>query len=197
MYDDLLRCAYEKSDAIIKKVIYKLDDEFVPLKEIIKAVENKLGCNIEGYVSSFNEIIGANESVKKAGAMLFVKCNDNHITYAKILINGDKDSVFQRLSLVHELGLLMITENPLELCSNNNYIASPYISDDITSIEQNDYSSDRFILKEQLANVFALRVLVPCSSFYCSIKKLNDIAKVATIFGVSRNAVLSRIMLVE
>ena len=96
--------------------------------------------------------------------------------------------------MLHELGHLIIND-AAEFNAHDKYVLSTHIDYKITSITKECYDSDKYLLKEQLANIFALRVLMPSEQFYNVTQKFNDISKVSEFFGVTDDAVMSRMMI--
>ena len=113
---------------------------------------------------------------------------------ATIVLNADTDTEFQRFSLLHELGHL-VTFNGDEPIDSSNYILSTHINYNVTSIPKEKYDKNKYLLKEQIANIFALRVLMPSNQFYEKMLELKDISAVAKFFGLTKDAVISRMMI--
>ncbi len=191
MFDDKLKEAYEKSDLILDS-LKNYRNDVMSTQRIVRAVEEAIGCKIIISTCSFSEV---SEDIRKYGAMMRTQVKEDGCNLASIVLNSDNNAKFQRFSLVHELGHLM-TGNLFDN-SNEKYIVSTHINYELTSIPPEDYKENDFLLGEQLANVFALRVLMPKELFYKMVDKMDSFSEIADLFGLERNAVLSRIMLVE
>ncbi len=121
---------------------------------------------------------------------------DENVTEATIIINSSKAAEFQRFSLLHELGHLVTktwtTPSFEEDASTTHYTLSTHIDYDVTNISEKEYRSNSYLLREQIANIFALRVLMPSKQFYQKLRDFNDIEEMADFFGLNKEAVVSR-----
>jgi Zn-dependent peptidase ImmA (M78 family) len=138
----------------------------------------------------------ANKITEDCGAIMSVVPDGKKRQIATIIVNTDKEDRFQRYSLVHELGHLAtgyydVTDK------NTCYTLSPHIQYDITAITNKQLKKDDFIKKEQIANIFALKVLMPFKFFAIQIFKYDDLQSLADFFGVTKDAVRSRAILGE
>lgn len=202
MYDELLRIAYDKSDEIIADL--KIDDTkgMIDSEKVINAVAARVGCKIEVSLLPFSTLQGKVHEdifpqVENCGAMMLTTI-DGSEKVADIVLNEDKGPEFQRFSLIHELGHLSTADNIATLFhADNDYVVSTHIDYKVTSIKRDMYEHNDFLRKEQLANIFALRVLMPRKAFYDAVKRFDSITEVAKCFGLSKAAAVSRIMLVE
>lgn len=194
MFNEDLKIAYEKSDEVLNSLDCP-EYDIPSTQEIVNIVADKVNCKIRVLTCSFHEM---NENLKEYGAMMWTEKTNDEQRIANIVVNSDNDAKFQRFSLVHELGHLMTEFESEDLfVPNEKYIVSTHINYKVTSIPPEKYRNNKFLLNEQKANVFALRVLMPKNSFYSRLNKLDSISDVAKSFGLSRDAVFSRIMLVE
>lgn len=193
MFNPDLRIAYEKSDEVYKALKYTAD-EMVSTQDIVDIVEQKVDCRILVSRTSFSEV---SEKMRNYGAMMWTELNSKNQRIANIVLNSDNNSAFQRFSLVHELGHLMTVQSDDLFIKDEKYVVSTHIDYQVTSISEKDYENDRFLLGEQRANVFALRLLMPQDVFYKKIKEYDRISEVARFFGLTDEAVISRIMLVS
>lgn len=194
MFNEDLKIAYEKSDEVLNSLDCP-EYDIPSTQEIVNIVADKVNCKIRVLTCSFHEM---NENLREYGAMMWTEKTNDEQRIANIVVNSDNDAKFQRFSLVHELGHLMTEFESEDLfVPNEKYIVSTHINYKVTSIPPEKYRSNKFLLNEQKANVFALRVLMPKDSFYSRLNKLDSISDVAKSFGLSRDAVFSRIMLVE
>ena len=199
MYDERLKIAYDKSDEVIKEL--DLDsDEIVATAEVIDYIKKHTNCKTIIVKSmSFKDL----DAAKDCGAMMLVKVKESEnvqapLLEAFIILNSDHAYDFQRFSLLHELGHLMTlntSEASMETVDENKYIVSTHIDYQITRIKEDEYKNDKYLLDEQIANIFALRVLMPTKQFYSVAKKYGEISKIAKFFGVTNDAVISRMMI--
>lgn len=197
MYDEQLSMGYEKSNEILERLKLKRIDVngFIHTNAIIDAVEDVVNCHVKVKECSFKSGIGTEYA--DYGAMMMTHI-ENGERVVEIVLNSDKEIEFQRFSLVHELGHLMTTQNPGDLFQNNEeYVLSTHINYEITDIPKEVYEHDEFLRGEQLANIFALRVLMPNKPFFEQLRQRKNLIEVSKVFGLSPTAVISRIMLVE
>ncbi len=198
MFDEKFKIAYEKSTEVLEKV--KKHPKYRPDSMIETSIV--LDCIKEHYCNNIavTSLSFSNIDIKKPyGAMMlshFSEAEDGTRVPEKavIALNADNDAIFQRFSLLHELGHLIIND-AAEFNAHDKYVLSTHIDYKITSITKECYDSDKYLLKEQLANIFALRVLMPSEQFYNVTQKFNDISKVSEFFGVTDDAVMSRMMI--
>lgn len=77
----------------------------------------------------------------------------------------------------------------------DSYVVSTRISYDLRSITQEDIERDRYLFREQVSNVFALRVLMPGEQFFRKIRELDSVESVARFYEFPPEAVISRMMI--
>lgn len=189
--DDRLEPAYAASDRVVNSLHYKDMEGIIRTTRLIEIVKSILNCNIEVSACDFADV---DRSIKNCGAMMRY-VNDNN-TF-DIVLNTHCDLYFRRLSLVHQLGCLFFNKDVLCNAESDDYLVSSHVSWHITDISKTDYQSNDNLLKEQLANIFALRVLMPYVRFYDALIRYDSITMVADRFGVKSDGVLSRIMLID
>ena len=194
MFDERLKKAYEKSDEVSALLSYK-DDRMISTQEIIDAVKANYKIEIDIATISFSEI----DNLKSYGAMMKTELDGEgkKPQKASIILNADNDIVFQRFSLLHEIGHLVACawEKDDILGNGKKFVVSTHIDYDITNIPEKHYSKNKYMLNEQIANIFALRVLMPTAQFYKKLSEYGDISKVARFFGLTNDAVVSRAMI--
>lgn len=182
--------ATEKANEVIKKLRYH-NDGLVRTEDIIEIVAELANAEIECFYMSFAHA----KIADNYGAMMCVMQNDNeHKKNATIIVNSDKDIKFQRFSLVHELGHL-ITDRCTIVDDENRFTMSAHIQYDITSISEEECKKNAYVKNEQIANIFALRVLMPNSAFKEQLFDSDDFKSIAEFFGVTKDAVRSRALL--
>lgn len=192
--DEEFKIATEMANAVIKKLSYS-NDGLVETKQIISAVTSLISIktDIDCFYTSFSE---ADINSDYGAMMCVVKnkdgCEENQT--ATIVVNSDKDKKFQRFSLVHELGHL-ITGHYTATDNENRYTLSTHIKYDITSISEEACRKSEALKNEQIANIFALKVLMPYDAFSKQLFEHNDFQSVADFFGVTKDAVRSRSLL--
>lgn len=196
--DKEFQIATDSANAVIKKIKYS-GDGLVKTDEIISAVEEILRSerdtptDIECFYTSFS-----NEEINSDyGAMMCVLKNSECTKQrATIIVNSDKDIRFQRFSLIHELGHL-ITNCYTATDKENRFTISAHIKYNITSISLEDCEKDKALKNEQIANIFALKVLMPFKAFSNQLFKHDEFQSIADFFGVTKDAVRSRVLLGE
>lgn len=195
MIDEKLQIAVDTSNIILDKLKEQSnDDKMVQTSRIINLVKAVTNSKIGIDYISFKE----NGLPYQCGAMMRVdkENSDDGLEYKKasIFINSDMDNAYQRFSLVHELGHLM-TERYNTEANDGKYTMSTHIVQDVFSINKKAYDKNDFLLNEQIANVFALRVLIPFEKLRKELRESGDLDAIATSFGVTKEAIISRIAL--
>lgn len=191
MFNDKLKVAYTKSDELCKKLNYK-DERMISTQEIIETAKQNYCRKIDiGYASFFS--LGIK---RPYGAMLKAKVDNNQNPFeAHIILNSDVDARFQRFSLLHEIGHLVTRAWNFDADTSNDFVVSTHIDYKITSLSEEEYENNFYLTNEQIANIFALRVLMPNEQFFKKIMDYNNIGEVAQFFGLTEDAVLSRMMI--
>ena len=149
--------AYDKA-MLVNSQLQRSKEGFVELPEIISVV--KRIANYEDIKVKFIDFSGVSK-LSSVGAMLSTQEKDG-IKTAEILVNSANPAKMQRFSMAHELGHL-ITEVPnyqYETPNDGNFTLSSHINSDITFISDDDCKKDPYIMAEQIANIFALMVLL-------------------------------------
>lgn len=187
--DERIVVAKEKAIEVIEKLKYDGSD-MIDTDRVKEIVSEMTGINISVGRTSFSNLDGDN---RKFGAMMRVNSEEKE---AYIILNNDVDPRFRRFSFVHELGHI-ITNKYNFLVNDKQYTISAHINYDVTSIDIKDSEEDSYLINEQIANVFALLVLMPGNFFVNKLKALDSINDTAEFFGITSEAVLSRIRLGE
>ena len=189
------KIAYNKANLILSQLkINSCRSEMVRTADIIKAVENELGLDIRFTTFDFNRFNTNNSddtlNMGSFGAAMNVFIDEKQ---AVILLNEKETPEMQRFSLVHELGHLMTQE----LSEFSGYKVSTHIDMDITSIPDEILNKEgfEFLIEEQQANIFALLVLIPYELLSKAVKEYNSLDHIAKVFGVEKNAIISRLEL--
>ncbi|MBE6534811.1 MAG: ImmA/IrrE family metallo-endopeptidase [Ruminococcaceae bacterium] len=192
------KIAYEKADEVLARIGYKRQ-EMISTSTVINAVEEMLGVDVKFTDFDFKKLSkNCKVDFDDYGAAMCVS-GDEGARKAVILLNERETPEMKRFSLVHELGHLM-TQNYV---NNGGYQVSTHIDMDITSIPDEilDQQSNKFLIDEQVANIFALLVLIPydmlCTALGEVAKKKKTIEEVADFFGVEISALFSRLKLAE
>ena len=183
------KCAYDAASQVLEKINCKFDS-LVDTTTIMDAVESLTGYDIKFLTVDFSELS------KKSGIDALIQCGaalyaEESKKTALVMVNSQESIKMQRFSLVHELGHLML---------NNMYIAdgfefSAHIDMDITSIPDELWQNNETFKNEQLANVFALLVLIPDTSLLNALSKYDSLDDIAHVFGLEKDALVSRIQL--
>ena len=179
-----LAIAYEKAREV--REFLGLDrrvDNFVSLSDLVSATENISGLSqILIQRCSFSDDPNLHHFATTP-SMLQIKDNS-----ATILVNTDYDANVQRFAVVHELGNILMCDRP----TSSDYVASKYVNPDITAPMPESDSS--YSMRERLANIFAVLVLVHRDIKISDIKK-NGIDRLKSDFGVEEDAIMSRMIL--
>lgn len=188
------KCVYEKAEELLKNIRYE-KGKMVSTSKIIDEVEKVTKTDVKFKEFNFSEIEdekGKKGVFKDCGAAMYVSPGlGKERGEARILLNDRESPKMQRFSLIHELGhLLLEGQNSVD-----GYLFSTHIHMRLTSIPKKEYESDDFLKKEQMANVFALLVLMPEDSFAYAIKEYDSFDDIGHMFGVTKDAVISRLML--
>lgn len=180
-------------DAVISKLDYRVEG-YVDTDSIIRAVSELTNTKISFGYASFSKF--KIPSVSDYGAIMCVTKADGSSGQqtAQIVLNQDKDLKFRRFSLVHELGHLATGKYNVEETSNR-YMLCAHIQYNITAIPEEEYENKPFLEAEEIANIFALKVLMPTKIFAQRMFELKNISEVADCFGVTEDAVCSRSLL--
>lgn len=195
MIDEKLKVGFEQSNRLLDSLLKEIPDNkyMIPTGKIINLVKSITDTRIGIDYKSFSTL--TNKNASNYGAMMSVyKENDNKI--AEIIINSDKEDEYQRFSLVHELGHLMTDKNNFELV-DKRFKLSTHINWNMFTIPKEKYDNSTLLLNEQIANVFALRVLIPFEKLHKKLNECDDLNEIALSFGVTKDAIISRIALGE
>lgn len=193
MNDDRFNIAFEKSNLILEKIDTE-NNKMIDTQQVIDAVSEVTKTEIYVLKADFSGIKNAG----RYGAMMSV-VERGKKRKATIILNSNEniDDKFRRFSLIHELGHLITGKYNVQ--SNvdkkkTKFILSSHIDYALSHISEKEYA-DEFLLNEEIANIFALRVLLPLKLLLVEITKLKDLKKVAAHFGVPEEAVNSRLNL--
>lgn len=192
LYNEDLRIAYERSDEIVKNVMYA-PDRMIDTSRILEYVQREYCREIEVYTTNFERIQSESGSLQNCGAMTRIDF-DSKPRAAYVVLNSNKPLPFQRFALMHQIGHLVTLPPDVQLNPDNFYV-SAHISEDLTKISQKDLTGSYDLLREQIANIFALRVLMPTEQFYRVMRRLGDVQSAAAFFGLTEDAVISRMMI--
>ena len=192
MIDEKLKIAVDKSNELNKMLENeaKLENGMISTKRILHMVQHCTKTRIGVAYLPFSKALGKSSNY---GAMMSVY-NEDEQQVADIIVNSDMDAEYQRFSLIHELGHLMTGKYNVEEKSKG-YKISAHINQDVFSIPKEEYDRDVSLLNEQIANVFALRVLIPFNELMKRIDSNGNLNEIAKSFGVTRDAIISRIVL--
>ena len=179
---------FEKVNDILNLINIE-DDKMVDTEDIRKAVQKLSNCKINISSLPFNKALGNDFSNFGAITSLH-NVKDN--TY-RIIINSEKDMIYQRFSLIHEFGHIVLNAHNFK---EGKFVLSTHIDYDLNHIDDIMEYKDTAIKNEELANIFALCVLLPEKNVKESILK-RGVEETALIYGVSQNAVFSRLMLLN
>ena len=185
--------AYSKAKSVLKELGCQMST-IISTVDILKTVEKLTKTDVKIKYFDFakmDERLEKSYGIAKCGAAMYVT-PDQDDRKAVVLLNTRETAEMQRFSLVHELGHLMLNNMNT---SSSGFLFSTHIDMDITSFNDEDWENNKLLMEEQLANVFALLVLIPYDMLLKAMKKYDSIDDIAKLFGVEKNAVISRIML--
>lgn len=180
-YKKILSKATTAANIVLDEMLSKPNREPLYTDEIKKIIEDRFKVDIEIKSTSFKhfECPACN-----AGAFMCRKKNK-----FVILVNTDKPAAFQRFSIIHEMG--HIATGCLVNDKQNAWIISTNISYAISSIPQKDKNQ----AYEVMANIFALKVIIPMDMLLKQIKAEKGIKYIASYFITDTDAILARIRL--
>lgn len=187
-----LRIAYWRSDEVLANIRVGSDD-LVDVNDVLEYIRSKYFPKLVVYSRSFAGIGSPAGPCDTCGAMARLSNTDGDIN-AVIVVNSDLDPAFQRFALMQQIGHLLTLPPDAEL-DPDSYIVSTRISYDLAAITQEDMNRDRYLLREQVSNVFALRVLMPGDQFFRKIKELDSVESTARFYMLPPEAVISRMMI--
>ncbi len=194
------KAAYEAATKVNRTLYRKYNrDEFISLEDIQNAVQKSTGISIKVSRTSFSEL--CLHECANDYSMMRIKTHVNPATncrerIAEIVVNTDYDAITQRFAVAHELGHIMCHSESInykQIQDNNNFVISKYVHSDITRLMK-QIDKCTYSLNEAVANIFAVLVLVPRKISISDVKK-HDPAEFAKIYGVTEDAILSRMLL--
>lgn len=193
---DEFAIAKEKANEVNKKLIRK-SDSFVSSEKIVEVVEEISGYDIKISFVNFSELGNddTTKALRKSGAILSTVENANE-KKATIFINNENSAPKQRFALVHELGHL-ITSIPnymYEIPNDGLYTISSQINPDITCLSDEMCNNNNYYKAEQVANVFALYVLIPDEITISLLTSLGA-DSLAAKYGVTKESIYSRMLI--
>lgn len=187
-----LRIAYDVSDDVLRGV-RRQPGQLISVKAVLDYVRRRYCPSIELYTRSFTDLSSATGSVADSGAMMSIEF-DGQPKSAVIVLNSDMSTSYQRFSLFQQIGHL-VTLPPDVPVDQNSYHVSTRIDYDLTEITPEELDSDYYLMREQVANVFALRVLMPSDLFYRKLRELDSVHATARFFDLESIAVISRMII--
>ena len=187
-----LKIAYDRSDEILQNIRYEYD-RMIDTNLILDYVRMRYCPVIELYTTSFADIKSSNIPMSDCGAMMQIDF-DGKPKSAAIVLNSDMPATFQRFSLMQQVGHL-VTLPPNAQLDPDNFHVSTRINYDLSSITEEELNSNYYLLREQVGNIFALRVLMPTGQFFQKMRELGTVRSAAAFFGLAEDAVISRMMI--
>ena len=187
--------AYAKANEVLSMIDYRYG-QMISISDILKTVEKITQIDIKFSEFDFSKL--GNEKMRnvlsQCGAAMYISPENTANREARILLNSKETPEMQRFSLVHEMGHILL-QNMQRV--DDGYLVSAHINMDITSIPEDRISNNELLVAEQAANIFALLVLIPYDALLKALKRYDSLEEVAKLFGVEKDAVISRIMLGE
>ena len=181
-YEKIFSKANTAVNIVLDEMLSKPNREPLYTDEIKKIIEDRFKVDIEIKSTSFKHF---ERPACDAGAFM---CRKNKNKFV-ILVNTDKPTAFQRFSIIHEMG--HIATGCLINDKQNAWIISTNISYGIPSIPPKDKNQ----AYEVMANIFALKVIIPMDMLLEQIKAGKGIKYIALHFITDADAVLARIKL--
>ena len=189
MYDERFNVAFEKADIVLQKLNLSPND-IVDIGKLVDVVADLTETEISVKEIDFDSVVDDCDY----GAMMCVTKKDTK-QHASILLNSSNkiDAAFKRFSLAHELGHLITNRFNLSE-KENSFTLSTHINYTFNEIKKEDYENDVYLLNEEIANIFALKVLIPTKILVnLMIDTKNDFKKIAKYFGVKENTIKARL----
>ena len=190
--NDHLRIAYERSDEIIQSVPYD-PDRMIDTDLIVEHVRRTYCPVIQLYNVPFTEIRSGIIPAHGCGGITRFDF-DSRLRSAIIAINSEMPSAVQRFSLMQQIGRLVTLPSDAHLYPDIFHVSAD-INFNLLGITEEELAGSRYFLREQVANIFALRVLMPSVQFFRSMRQLRDIQTSAAFFGLAEEAVIARMMI--
>lgn len=190
--DTNLKIAYDRSDEILQNVRYE-PERMIDTNLILDYVRGRYCPVVELYTTSFAKIQSPGIPVSECGAMMQIDF-DGKPKSAAVILNSDMPPAFQRFSLMQQIGHL-VTLPPNAQLNPDNFHVSTRIDYDLSSITEEELNNNYYLLREQVGNIFALRVLMPTGQFFQKMRELGTVRLAATFFGLTEDAVISRMMI--
>lgn len=187
-----LKIAYDRSDEILQNIRYE-QDRMIDTNLILGYVRRSYCPVVALYTTSFADIRSPGIAMSDCGAMMQIDF-DGRPKSAVIVLNSDMPPAFQRFSLMQQIGHL-VTLPPNAQLDPGNFHVSTRINYDLSSITEEELNSDYYLLREQVGNIFALRVLMPTGQFFQKMRELGSVRSAAVFFGLAEDAVISRMMI--
>lgn len=184
------KIAYKKAQEVLEKISYR-KDEMVRTALIIEAVEEILGIHVKFKEYNFKKLSNEVDFSDYGAAMCILQKKED--IFALILLNERATTEMKRFSLIHELGHL-ITKPSIE---TQPYQVSTHINMNITTIPDSILDDEKyaFLIDEQVANIFALLVLIPYDMLVEAFDRYHTLEEVSQLFGVEKDALISRMIL--
>lgn len=196
-YNDDMKTACERSDEVLAGIRVGRDS-LVDVNDVLAFVRHSFCPDLTVYARSFAGLGSPAGPCDACGAMIRIgrgggEAGREQIRSAVIVLNSEAAPWFQRFSLMQQIGHL-VTLPPDVQTDPDSYIVSTRISCDLTAISREEMEQDRYLLREQAANVFALRVLMPSAQFFRKIRELDSVERTAQFYRLPTEAVVSRMM---
>lgn len=162
--------------------------------EVVKLVQKKTKYNIKVFSTDFSLL--KIDGLDDCGGLISVVKQKNGVKRgeARIYLNSKNNPEMMRFSLMHEIGHLVLFD--IENLSEGKTLVSAHINADITYLSEQVIGDNDYLESEQAANIFALSILMPKELFEIA-GKIYSVEKLANLFGVTKEAVLSRFMMLE
>lgn len=184
--------AFDRARDINK--ILSSKNEYVWTDDIIEAIKASTHfINIIVLRQSFSQTMSSeyHQSFSLLNTQMQLDENGRQKWSATILLNTDHDVVLQRFALVQALGQLA-TGN-YDFMDQTQHQASNYVNADIGKLLNKAHKSDA-IWAEELANIFAVLVLVPERIKIDTLKE-TEVGILAKKYGVPIEAIYSKLIL--
>lgn len=166
----------------------------VDTDEIVKLVEKETKYDIKVYSTDFSTL--GIEGASDFGGFISIvkKQSGKNKGQASIFLNSKNSTEMMRFSLMHEIGHLMMFD--LAPLDEGQTLLSAHIHANINFLSKDEIEKDPYLEAEQAANIFALLVLMPKKMFDVA-SKIFSVDRLANLFGVTTEAVISRFMLMK
>ena len=184
---DMYKQAMNQATEVLTKIGYT--GGMVQTDDVVKYVGNESRNEINVFVADFAPL---GKPIDECGALTAVRKMPSATEKGKIdiYLNDKYPTQRKRFSLVHELGHILTKKNNF---SEGRAFASAHMKFDVVSLDENSIEGNTALENEQIANVFALSILVPKKEMLKYGSNESDV--LCDVLGVTEDVVDTRFKL--